>query len=106
MKELSNWGRWGKTDEIGTLNLLTPATRIAAAKLVREGVAISLSRDADKESARQLSPFIQEMLTSSEKPAQKSSRLLHCCAPRHRPHSHGRLMPLLLQGPAVQRVLS
>ena len=23
--ELSNWGRWGKDDEIGALNLITPA---------------------------------------------------------------------------------
>jgi len=69
MKELSNWGRWGKADEIGTLNLITPATRIAAAKLVREGVAISLSREADKEKAPDNSrPFVHEMLSSSEKP--------------------------------------
>src|SRR5436190_271625 len=26
-KDLSNWGRWGKDDEIGTLNLITPAKR-------------------------------------------------------------------------------
>ena len=25
--ELSNWGRWGKDDEMGTLNLITPAKR-------------------------------------------------------------------------------
>ena len=25
--ELSNWGRWGKDDELGTLNLITPAKR-------------------------------------------------------------------------------
>jgi hypothetical protein len=25
--ELSNWGRWGKDDEIGALNLITPARR-------------------------------------------------------------------------------
>jgi kynurenine formamidase len=69
MKELSNWGRWGKADEIGTLNLLTPASRLAATKLVREGVAISLSRDADKEKAPDNSrPFVHEMLSSSEKP--------------------------------------
>jgi hypothetical protein len=24
--ELSNWGRWGPDDEIGTLNFVTPAT--------------------------------------------------------------------------------
>src|SRR5580700_9747374 len=69
MKELSNWGRWGKADELGTLNLLTPATRLAAAKLVREGVAVSLSRDTDTEkSADNARPFIHEMLSSSEKP--------------------------------------
>ena len=69
MKEISNWGRWGKTDEIGTLNLITPASRLAAAKLVREGVAVSLSRHADKEKAPDNNrPFIHEMLSSSEKP--------------------------------------
>ena len=69
MTELSNWGRWGKSDEIGTLNLITPATRVAAAKLVREGVAVSLSRHADKEKAPDNSrPFGHEMLSSSEKP--------------------------------------
>jgi kynurenine formamidase len=69
MKELSNWGRWGKADEIGTLNLITPASRLAAAKLVREGVAVSLSRHADKEKAPDNSrPFVHEMLSSSENP--------------------------------------
>ena len=33
-KELSNWGRWGKDDEIGTLNLITPEKREAALALV------------------------------------------------------------------------
>src|SRR5690349_8718811 len=42
-KELSNWGRWGKDDEIGTLNLITPAKRRAAFALVKEGVPVSLS---------------------------------------------------------------
>jgi kynurenine formamidase len=47
----SNWGRWGKDDEIGTLNLITPAKRKQAAALVKEGVSISLARDADFEKA-------------------------------------------------------
>jgi hypothetical protein len=33
--ELSNWGRWGKDDELGTLNLITPAKRRAALALVK-----------------------------------------------------------------------
>jgi kynurenine formamidase len=45
--ELSNWGRWGKDDQIGALNLITPAKRRQAAALVREGISVSLSRDAD-----------------------------------------------------------
>ena len=35
--ELSNWGRWGKDDQIGALNLITPAKRRQAAALVKDG---------------------------------------------------------------------
>jgi len=46
-KELSNWGRWGKDDQIGALNLITPAKRRQAAALVKEGVSVSMAGDAD-----------------------------------------------------------
>jgi kynurenine formamidase len=46
-KELSNWGRWGKDDQIGALNLITPAKRRQAAALVKDGVSVSLAADAD-----------------------------------------------------------
>jgi kynurenine formamidase len=49
MTELSNWGRWGKDDHLGTLNLITPAKRRQALALVREGVAVSLAHTIDKE---------------------------------------------------------
>ena len=49
--ELSNWGRWGKDDQLGALNLITPAKRKQAAALVRDGVSVSLARDADTEKA-------------------------------------------------------
>jgi kynurenine formamidase len=45
--ELSNWGRWGHDDQAGTINLITPAKRKAAAALVRDGVCVSASLDAD-----------------------------------------------------------
>ena len=38
---LSNWGRWGKEDQLGTLNLITTEKRVQAAGLVREGTSIS-----------------------------------------------------------------
>ncbi|WP_157951423.1 cyclase family protein [Rhodococcus opacus] len=44
---LSNWGRWGDDDRRGTLNLITPEVRRAAAATVRSGRAISLARDLD-----------------------------------------------------------
>lgn len=44
MKSLSNWGRWGDKDELGTLNHLTPARTKAAVDLVREGVTVTCSR--------------------------------------------------------------
>jgi kynurenine formamidase len=45
--ELSNWGRWGRDDEIGALNLITPEKRRQAAALVRDGVSVSLAADVD-----------------------------------------------------------
>jgi kynurenine formamidase len=36
-KRLSNWGRWGAADRIGTLNHITPARLASAARLARDG---------------------------------------------------------------------
>ncbi len=49
--ELSNWGRWGKEDERGALNLVTPQKEVQAARLVKDGVTVSLARFADLEKA-------------------------------------------------------
>jgi kynurenine formamidase len=73
MKELSNWGRWGKDDQIGALNLITPAKRKQAAALVREGIAVSLSRDIETEKAvDNPSPFKHEMNRTGADPGQFS----------------------------------
>ncbi len=45
--EGSNWGDFGPDDQIGRLNLITPAHRIAAAAEVREGLAFCLSLPLD-----------------------------------------------------------
>jgi kynurenine formamidase len=39
--DLSNWGRWGADDELGTLNLITPEVRQRGAKTVTEGLSVS-----------------------------------------------------------------
>jgi kynurenine formamidase len=70
MKELSNWGRWGKDDQLGTVNLITPATRKKAAALVREGVSVSLARDTEKQTAADNpKPFAQVMEATGASPA-------------------------------------
>src|SRR6266581_1981021 len=51
MEELSNWGRWGKDDQMGAVNLITPAKRKQAVSLVKEGASFSLARDAETEKA-------------------------------------------------------
>ncbi len=43
-KTLSNWGKWGPKDEIGTINYITPERRLAATKLVEEGVTVSCAQ--------------------------------------------------------------
>src|SRR5690348_2286261 len=49
MTEISNWGRWGKDDQRGTLNLITPEKRRQALRLVHDGVSVSLAHLLDKE---------------------------------------------------------
>jgi kynurenine formamidase len=51
MQEVSNWGRWGKDDELGSSNLITPAKRKQAAALVKEGTPVSLAHDVVEETA-------------------------------------------------------
>ncbi|MCX2979857.1 cyclase family protein [Halieaceae bacterium IMCC14734] len=48
LQQVSNNGRWGSADELGTLNLIQPAQRKAAAVLVRDGISISLSLPLNK----------------------------------------------------------
>lgn len=69
MKELSNWGRWGKTDQLGTVNLITPAKRKSAAALVKEGYSVSLSSDADTaKSIENTKPFGRVVTSSGVDP--------------------------------------
>ena len=63
MKSLSNWGRWGAEDELGTLNLITPDKRKEAAALVTEGVTVSLAHDAVIAGASDTPAFTRKMLS-------------------------------------------
>jgi kynurenine formamidase len=41
--KISNWGRWGKEDQRGALNFITPEKRAAAARLAQSGEIVSMS---------------------------------------------------------------
>ena len=47
-QKLSNWGRWGKDDQIGTLNHVVPADIVAAAGLIRTGKIFALGISLDR----------------------------------------------------------
>jgi kynurenine formamidase len=46
-KRLKNWGRWGRDDEVGTLNFVSPVNIVEAARLVRRGKVFSLALNYD-----------------------------------------------------------
>lgn len=43
MKEANNWGQWGQDDQLGTINLITPAKRQQATALAKTGTVVSLA---------------------------------------------------------------
>jgi kynurenine formamidase len=76
--ELSNWGRWGKDDEMGTLNLISADKRKAAAALVREGVTVSLASNATTDKGPDVPcPVEWAMVTATE--ANAADRIGYPC---------------------------
>lgn len=47
-QKLKNWGRWGKDDQIGTLNHVTPEDIVKAASLIRSGKIFALGIPLDR----------------------------------------------------------
>jgi hypothetical protein len=58
-KELSNWGRWGKDDQRGLLNLITPEKTRQATTLVREGKTVTLQINPFKKTGSDTGSFGQ-----------------------------------------------
>ena len=62
---LSNWGRWGDDDELGTLNHITDDVRLAAARAVRHGRSVSCAWEVavpdDMERSTTTCPYAVDM---------------------------------------------
>ena len=66
-----NWGKWGADDERGTLNYITPAAVVSAARLVRRGAIFSLAIPFDAKGpqgpkSRRFNPIHQMTLTAPD----------------------------------------
>ncbi len=67
VRTLSNWGRWGAEDELGTVNMIDPEKRRQAVALVKEGVTVSCARPIVAEPAPDdLSPALHYMKDAGE----------------------------------------
>ena len=77
--ELSNWGRWGKDDELGTLNLITPAKRKQAlaelSALMQGGRAEVAKQSAAAASAAPAEPTLDRLRESIRNHLRRSREL-------------------------------
>lgn len=63
LTSLSNWGRWGVDDEIGTLNFITPDKVVQAARLITSGRRVSIAQDLSTIASRKnRNPMLHKML--------------------------------------------
>jgi kynurenine formamidase len=61
-RQVSNWGRWGKDDQVGSINLITPAKRKQALSAAKTGESVSLAHNPLTERAEDNgSPFEHTM---------------------------------------------
>jgi len=61
-RQVSNWGRWGKDDQLGSANLVTGVKRKQATALVKNGTTVSLAHNPLTErSADNPNPFEHTM---------------------------------------------
>ena len=65
LQDRRNWGRWGDKGSAGAMNLIGPEKRASAARLVKTGRAVSLSRpfpvEPSRENPRPAHHYVQTM---------------------------------------------
>jgi hypothetical protein len=76
--ELTNWRRWGPDDQLGALNLITPAKRKQAAALVTEGTTVSLASNAATSGAPDVPCPVQWAMVSASQTA-ATDRIAYPC---------------------------
>lgn len=68
-QQVSNWGRWGKGDQLGSANLVTAAKRKQAIALAKDAISVSLAHNPLTERAEDNpSPFERSMNRPNSQP--------------------------------------
>lgn len=58
-QKLRNWGRWGPSDERGTVNFVTPQKIVRAAQLVKKGKVFALALPFDRSGPQRAIPGVR-----------------------------------------------
>jgi len=112
---LSNWGRWGDDDQLGTLNHIDGAHKVAAAGLVRAGITVSCAFEIEtqyptgkqqrfmiKTGERLHDPHFHPHGYSESDRVATAASTWHLLS-RHRRHAHRRPLAHVLRPHDVQR---
>jgi kynurenine formamidase len=67
-EQINNWGRWGKEDERGALNFITPEIRARAAKTVQSGEIVPLALPLSTQTTPDNPQPVQHMMLHSGPP--------------------------------------
>ena len=114
-EKLKNWGRWGKDDQIGTLNHVTPEDIVKAASLIRTGKVFALGIPLDRNGPQTGlfggrfnpdPPDARDRHRRHRRPAgleQDPLRRRHAQSVRAGRHPLGCARPHLLRGQGLQR---
>src|SRR5579883_321552 len=66
---ISNWGRWGRDDELGALNYITDDKRARGAKLVQSGEMVSMALPLATAPAPDNDTPVTHLMVQSDAPA-------------------------------------
>src|SRR6266480_1971885 len=82
-EKLRNWGRWGRDDQIGTLNHVTPEDVVAAAGLIKRGQSFALGIPLDRNGPQtglfggRWNPIHTMLATGTDAAAGRQGKLLY-----------------------------
>ena len=102
-KEFKTWGKWGQDDNKGTSNLITPQKVLAATKLVKNGIVVSLAHAEPQTVARRRQRERPVQAHDQQHHRGRHDRQLPGQLPRADGGAHGHVVPLLRERPDVQR---